>query len=119
MPVIKKRMVCTVFLLAFIASSCSTLSYLPDDDPWFARDKLYHFVAAGAIGAGSTSIAYQYNNNENSPYIGLSASMAFGAGKEYYDENVKGTFWSWKDMVWDFIGGTTGSYIYYSHKKRR
>jgi uncharacterized protein YfiM (DUF2279 family) len=106
-------------LLVFSTTSCSTLSYLPDDDPWLAKDKMYHFVAAGAIGAGSTALAAKNGDDDVSPYIGVSVAMAFGAGKEYYDENVKGTFWSWKDMVWDFIGGTTGSYIYYSHKKRR
>ncbi len=111
----KKFLFC---LIMVSLSSCSTLRFAPDDDPWIARDKLYHFVAAGAIGAGSTSLTARNGNVHDSPYIGVSVAMTFGAGKEYYDKNVKGTFWSWKDIVWDLIGGTAGSYIYYKQHIR-
>jgi putative lipoprotein len=100
--------------------SCASIRFSHGYDPWFAKDKMYHFVVSGAIGAGATSLAMKYGDfHEGSPLMGISVSATVGAGKEYYDAAVKQTFWSWKDMMWDLAGGTAGSYLYYSYHRDR
>ncbi len=80
-------------------------------DPWFGRDKLYHFVCTGAIGAGTTFAARSNGESRRAaPVYGISAALTVGAGKEWYDLKIKETYWSWKDFTWDIIGGTVGSY---------
>ncbi|MFC1539187.1 DUF2279 domain-containing protein [Candidatus Latescibacterota bacterium] len=93
----------------FALSGCSTYGY---NDSFLGKDKLYHFTASGIIGAGTT-MAVNSNgaSDRDAPLIGISVALSVGAGKEYYDTNVKGTFWSWKDMCWNLIGGATGSYL--------
>ena len=100
----------SLFGVGILPSGCATMYW--GDDSWVGRDKLYHFVAGGVIGAGTT-LALERNgiNRKTAPVIGITASVGIGAGKEWYDENVKGTFWSWKDMVWDTVGGAAGSYV--------
>ena len=97
--------------ILFIFSSCS--SYRSHyGDRWFGRDKLYHFTASGIIGAGSTVIAYNNGvSEEDSVVIGVSVTFGVGASKEFYDLAIKETYWSWKDLVWDMIGGALGSYV--------
>ena len=94
----------------FLCSGCATLYW--GDDSWTGKDKAYHFVAGGIIGAGTT-LALKRNGIDATaaPIIGISTSFAIGGGKEWYDANVKGSFWSWKDMAWDVIGGAAGSYL--------
>jgi uncharacterized protein YfiM (DUF2279 family) len=61
------------------------------DDPWFGRDKAYHFAVSGAIGAGTTLAACRNGASESgAPVIGMSAAVGIGAGKECYDKRVKG-----------------------------
>ncbi len=106
-----RTLVIPVFVLIVLSfSGCS--SFFRSDDPWFGKDKAYHFVAGGVIGAGTT-LALRNNGmrDDRAPIMGISASIAIGGGKEWYDANRKGTYWSWKDMVWDIAGGTAGSYI--------
>jgi putative lipoprotein len=90
-------------LMLFLAG-CATANH--PDDHWFARDKAYHFAAASAIGAGATWAA---GHEAAEPVIGVGVAMAFGAGKELYDRDVKKTYWSWKDFAWDFVGAVAGS----------
>ena len=99
----------TVVIMLLAMSGCSSYGY---NDPFFGRDKLYHFTASGVIGAGTT-MASSLNGilDRDAALIGISVAMSFGSGKECYDMNVKGTFWSWKDMFWDLMGGVTGSYL--------
>ncbi|MFC1650938.1 hypothetical protein ACFL2X_05155 [Candidatus Latescibacterota bacterium] len=105
--VIVAGMICVIMLFAL--SGCSSYGY---NDSFWGRDKLYHFTASGVIGAGTTLAASGNKaSDRDAPLIGISVAMSFGAGKECYDMNVKGTFWSWKDMFWNMVGGTTGSYL--------
>ena len=93
-----------------MASGCAATKPHPGDH-WFGRDKLYHFTASGVIGAGMTAVAEnnRYCDSE-APVIGITVAVGVGAGKEWYDVKIKETYWSWKDMVWDVIGGAAGSY---------
>lgn len=95
--------------LCVLCTGCSTVRH---DDRFFGRDKLYHFTIAGAIGAGTTvSADCRGTSRADAPIIGTSVALGFGAGKELYDLKIKKTFWSWKDMLWDLIGGLAGSYV--------
>jgi putative lipoprotein len=103
------RGVVAVLLLVVIAG-CAHQS--KKEDPWFGKDKLYHFVASGVIGAGVTELAQRNGVHEcTAPVIGVSVTLGIGAGKEMYDKYHKGTFYSWKDMMWDLAGGTFGSVL--------
>ena len=96
-------------MLLLIVSGCATTGYY--QDKFFGKDKLYHFTASGAIGAVVTAVSMNNGiSNCKAPVIGVSFSVGVGAGKELYDLKVKETYWSWKDMVWNVIGSTAGSY---------
>ena len=99
-----------LLILLVLCSGCAaSRNYYRDD--FFGRDKLYHFTAAGIIGAGSTTVAKNNGfSNSNAPVIGISVAVGAGAGKEVYDVTVKDTYWNWKDMFWGVIGGAVGSY---------
>ena len=97
-------------ILAFMFFGCATFNNHYGDE-WFGKDKFYHFTAAGVIGAGTTAVAKNNGSSEcDAPVIGISVGVGFGAGKEFYDLSVKETYWSWKDMLWDLIGCSVGSY---------
>ena len=99
----------TNVVLVFAVSGCSSYSY---NDHLFGPDKVYHFTAAGVIGACTTAAAVSNGaSDSDAPVIGISVAIGVGAGKEFYDLTVKETYWSWKDMLWNLIGGTAGSYI--------
>ena len=99
----------TNVVLVFAISGCSSYSY---NDHLFGPDKVYHFAAAGVIGACTTAAAVSNGaSDSDAPVIGISVAIGVGAGKEFYDLTVKETYWSWKDMLWNLIGGTAGSYI--------
>lgn len=40
---------------------------------------------------------------------GLSAGMGLGIGKEYGDANAQGNYWSWGDILADFLGTISGN----------
>lgn len=81
-----------------------------NQDNWFGPDKLYHFAAATAFGAGSQVVASNNGASEsNAAIIGVSVAIGVGAAKELYDQELKRTGWSWKDLVWDVAGGIVGS----------
>jgi len=97
------------YVLVMSLSACATTPH-PNDE-WFGNDKMRHFLVSSVIGAGFTKMAA---NNGVAPcdsiYVGISASLAIGAGKEWYDKKIRKTYFSWKDMFWDFAGGTLGSF---------
>jgi putative lipoprotein len=97
--------------LSILPTGCATLYW--GDDSWTGKDKLYHFAAGGVIGAGMT-IALERNgmSRTNAPVLGITASVGIGAGKEWYDDEIRGTYWSMKDLVWDTIGGVAGSCLF-------
>jgi putative lipoprotein len=105
-----------VNFLVFSLSACAAATHHDQDTPkqsdsWLGKDKLYHFLASGVIGAAATKVAA---NNHVAPcdavFIGVSTTLVIGAGKEWYDLSVKKTLFSWKDMFWNLAGSTLGSY---------
>lgn len=102
---------CCILLIAvfLFCMGCSSYQY---NDPFFGKDKLYHFTGAMIIGSGVKIAAKNNGYNKNdAPVIGTSVAFTIGMGKEFYDLTVKETFWSWKDLFWDIAGGAAGSYL--------
>lgn len=101
-----KKIVSALFINICLFGCTTSLN---KHDSWLGEDKVYHLLTASAIGAASTKAAV---NNGVAPcdavLIGISASITIGAGKELYDKNIKKTFFSWKDMFWNFAGGALG-----------
>ena len=96
-------------ILFLTVSGCATTRCYHDN--FFGKDKLYHFTASGVIGAGVTAVSRNNGISDyKAPVIGVSVSIGIGAGKEFYDLTVKETYWSWKDIVWNLIGSSVGSY---------
>ncbi|MFC1508708.1 YfiM family protein [Candidatus Omnitrophota bacterium] len=108
---VKRKSLKGAFLcILLIISSCSSYKS-HHGDKWFGRDKLYHFTASGIIGAGSAAVADNNGMSEDdSVVIGVTVTIGVGATKEFYDAAFKKTYWSWKDLVWDMLGGALGSY---------
>ena len=97
-----------IFIAIFLSFGCTAINETPDN--WFGKDKLYHVAVAGAIGTGVTAYAQNKQNYGcRAPLIGISTVIAVGATKETYDLKIKKTYWSWKDMFWNVVGGTLGS----------
>ena len=103
-----------VFLLIF--SGCSAFVNINDDNFW-GRDKFYHFAASSVISASSTAIADNNGASKSNAYaIGVSSTVGIGIGKEFYDSNIKDSYWSWKDLFWDVMGSFAGGYAVFRLK---
>jgi len=102
---------CLVAIGLLISSSCTGLRSCGEGDRWFGKDKGKHFISSAMIAAGGTVIAANSLDNEDAAVIGVSVTMATGLSKEFYDNGVKETCFSWKDLVWDFIGASVGASI--------
>lgn len=97
-------------LLLMLGAGCA--SSVPAHDPWFGQDKAYHFAGAAVIGATTTFAAHEGHLSDGQTIaLAIPVTLAIGAGKEAYDRNVKGTFWSWRDMAWNAAGAVVGSML--------
>ncbi len=97
-----------VLLIALtVLSGCATAS--PQNDSWFGRDKVKHFLAASVISGAASAIAdKQGMDNDGSFYFAFGLTLSLGAGKEAYDMKIRKTGWSWKDLAWDTLGALAG-----------
>lgn len=116
-PILKRlssRLLLTLFLVQTLSmlSGCATQQKNDVNDAWFAKDKYTHFLLSTAISAAIANAA-KNNGNENcdAALIGFSVTLTLGAAKETYDKRKKGTFYSYRDMVWDAAGSATGSLL--------
>ena len=107
----KYRLFLIVLLICF--SGCTTYQktaspHTAKKDEWFAKDKAQHFSASFLIGALTYAIprAGEADKNDAS-IIAFSFSSTCGIAKELNDE-VKRNDWSYKDLIWDIIGGAGG-----------
>ena len=90
------------------ATGCATFQE-PGDD-WFARDKAKHFVVAATISAVATQAADRQGYSEGEArFIAFGVTVSLGTGKELYDQHVKQTYFSGKDMVWNVLGTAAGN----------
>jgi putative lipoprotein len=97
--------------LVMVGLTLSSSVRAQDADPWFARDKAFHFdVSAGIAAAGyGVSTGWLVNARWKALVIGGGVALAAGAGKELLDAtHVFGGDPSWKDFTWDLIGTVAG-----------
>ncbi len=98
-----------VFALSFLAG-CSVNA--PQGDHWLGEDKLKHFTVSAVIAAAATEQAEQQALSDcEGARLSVGVVLSIGAGKEWYDQNIKGTYWSYKDMVWNLAGALVGSAV--------
>jgi putative lipoprotein len=109
MRVFKNSTIILCLLIAFLSAGCTTST--ATRDAWFGYDKALHFGVAAGFSAGASMIAkQQYQASDSEAYaVGISVALSAGAAKEWYDVQVKQSFWSWKDFFWDMLGGLVGS----------
>lgn len=95
-------------LLAVTGSSSASAQ---DDDPWFARDKAFHFDVSAGVAAATyaVSAAWIVDARWKALAIGGGVALGAGVGKEILDAaGVTGGDPSWRDFAWDVIGTVTG-----------
>ena len=81
------------------------------EDPWFGRDKLYHFVGSAVIqGAGHAIGRSAGLDYREAAWTAAGLTLTAGVGKELYDR-ADGRFFSWKDLTADIAGGGVGAVI--------
>lgn len=102
-----------ICMLLLVSTGCTGFRVCAEGDPWFGQDKVKHFVGSAVAAAGVTLIAENNGaeDSEEAALIGFSASMALGTTKEVLDETVRDYCFSWKDLVWDFLGASVGASI--------
>lgn len=97
-------------LAAGLATGCASLRH--GDDLWWGDDKAKHFAVCGLAGAAGALAARQADGSDGQAFgIGMGVAVGLGVGKETYDDRVKGTYFSGKDLVWDLLGGAAGSLV--------
>lgn len=94
--------------LLLLAPGCASFRHA--DDPWWGADKARHFTASFALAAGATMALAPSTGEDEAAVAGFSATLAAGAGKEFYDRNIKRTYFSGKDLTWDLLGALLGSW---------
>lgn len=68
-----------------------------------------HIVAC-MLCAFTVSAIIAHTTTSPTPCIvgGWLAGMFLGVGKEYADSRASGNYWSWSDMLYNFIGSSIG-----------
>ena len=80
----------------------------PDPDPWFGPDKALHCGAGFGIGVGGYALgAGLLDERWAGVGLGIGLAAAIGGIKEGIDATGVGQP-SWKDFVWDILGGALG-----------
>lgn len=101
------------FTLAFVLFS-ARFGAPPErapEDPWFGRDKLYHFVGSAVIqGAGHALGRAAGLNYRDAAWTAAGLTLTAGVAKEFYDR-ADGRFFSWRDLAADAAGGATGAVL--------
>ncbi|MCB1102994.1 MAG: hypothetical protein KDL10_11550, partial [Kiritimatiellae bacterium] len=94
--------------LCLILTGCA--NFRTCDDAWTGPDKTKHFLAAGGISAGTYWIVREGADLDQAgaSAAAMGIAMAAGLGKEAHDLHRRNTCWSWRDVVWDFIGASAG-----------
>ncbi|MBU0676859.1 MAG: hypothetical protein KJ626_01975 [Verrucomicrobia bacterium] len=102
------KWLCPFVACVLLVCGCASLNR-PGDE-WFGQDKWQHFAVASAVGAGVVAGLEGGGSSESDARAGaIFLTISLGCAKEWRDENVKGTYWSGKDLVWDFVGAVVGS----------
>jgi len=79
-----------------------------DPDPWFGRDKLLHFSAAGSQAVVGYANAEMWTGSRPARAVaGGALAVSAGVAKELWDLDGHGDA-SWRDLGWDLLGAATG-----------
>lgn len=79
-----------------------------ETDPWFGRDKLLHFEAAGSLAlVGYAGAAMLTTDRATRAATGVALGLGAGVAKELWDLDGHGDA-SWRDLTWDASGAATG-----------
>lgn len=110
MSISNAKTILVMAISALFLTGCSTLKH--PDDHWFGRDKAYHFGISAGVSAGLAAVAV---NNGQSDAEAMTLAVAFtmplGIGKETYDRNIRKTYCSGKDLMWDLAGALAGGAV--------
>lgn len=78
-------------------------------DPWFAEDKLKHFVASFVVTSLTVSGARLAGaDHDTSIWIGVGVTATAGVAKEFRDVRRQSIF-SYRDLLWDIAGITAAA----------
>ena len=82
-------------------------------DDWIAIDKLQHFSYSLLISLGCQYVLVNKMNNTEKSSLPISSAFSFSAGllKELNDQKGNNGFFSFKDMVANFVGIMVGAII--------
>lgn len=96
--------------LAISSAGCASLRHA--NDPWWGPDKARHFAVSMTLAAGASyGLAEGGADGEGAVAGGLAAAALAGSAKEMYDQRVKRTYFSGKDLLWDLMGGLAGGFL--------
>lgn len=87
------------FLLGFVLLAGDTKA---PPDPWWGVDKAWHLTVSHA----TSNWLYHHMSIPCPQAMGI--SVGIGLLKELVDWKVRKTFFSWKDLLWDTVGATSG-----------
>jgi putative lipoprotein len=83
----------------------------PEPDRWFARDKAKHFVVSTVVqGAGHGLLRAGGVDYRDASFSAGVITLGVGVGKELWDRR-QGSYFSWKDLTADALGGGSGAVI--------
>lgn len=71
-------------------------------DPWWGRDKAWHFAVSHALSNALES------RTSLGCYEAAGFTLGVGVVKELVDWKIRRTFFSWKDLVYDALGSALG-----------
>ena len=81
------------------------------NDPWFGRDKLYHFAASAFIQSAAHAVFRARGASYGQASWGAAGVTAIaGLSKELWDLHRRDDF-SYRDLTWDGIGGVSGAVL--------
>ena len=110
LPVLRRAAV--LALLGAVLCSTAGCGASACRDLWLGPDKTRHFAAGFAIGAATSTLAGHYGLSPgSSAAFGLGAVATAGAAKETFDLRGDDACWSWKDFIWELLGGAAGTAV--------
>jgi putative lipoprotein len=81
------------------------------EDPWFGRDKLYHFVGSAVIqGAGHALGRAAGLDYREAAWTAAGLTLTVGVAKELHDR-ADGRFFSTRDLAADALGTGAGAVL--------
>jgi putative lipoprotein len=110
------RRAALIFLLVLAPVGAAAQANKPRDS-WFGVDKVKHFFMSAFIESVTFSGLQAMGANRNTAFAGaVTATAGFAVGKEFRDRRVTGLF-SYRDLVWDAVGGGAGLLMLRSTQK--